>query len=66
MSKICILILAAVALTSAQGQYQPKGSLYANNGGTGAYINLPNVAYANDLSIYGFNNRARSVCLTGA
>lgn len=65
MYKICAVILAAVALTSAQSQYITKASIYANTGGTGAFINLPTNQYVSDLGTYGFDNRAYSVCLTG-
>jgi hypothetical protein len=66
MSNVCILVLATIALVSGQSQYTPKASLYSSTGCSGAFISLPTSSYANDLSTYGFDNRAYSIGLTGA
>jgi len=64
MSALTILVLAAtVALSSAQ--FQSTATLYNSYGGTGPFVNLPNTQFVPDLAVYGFDNAAYSVCLTG-
>lgn len=62
---ICALTLLIAAKVTAQGSFSQRAVLYEGLNQQGEYIVVPQT-YEPDLGQQNFDNRARSVCVTGA